>query len=211
MIPVAAIVEGHGEVKALPVLLRRMGPWLSPQCQFSALHPIRVHRDRFLNNEGEFRHTLRLAANKSGDNGWILVLLDADDDCPAKLGPQTLERAKAIVPHRRLSVVLANREFEAWFLAAAYSLDGKRGFSCSEEPVFDPDTLRNAKGWIGEHMSSDRKYREITDQPAFAAMFDLEAAHTRSRSFRKLCDEFVKCGSSQKTFQGHNGTDSRTI
>jgi hypothetical protein len=32
-----------------------------------------------------------LAAAKSGEKGWILVLLDADDDCPAELAPQVLE------------------------------------------------------------------------------------------------------------------------
>lgn len=31
---------------------------------------------------------LLLAAAKAGANGAVLVLLDADDDCPAELGPQ---------------------------------------------------------------------------------------------------------------------------
>nr|VFJ92719.1 MAG: hypothetical protein BECKLFY1418B_GA0070995_103820 [Candidatus Kentron sp. LFY] len=47
VITIATIVEGHGEVKALPVLLRRLGPWLSPQCHVEIESPIRVHRDAF--------------------------------------------------------------------------------------------------------------------------------------------------------------------
>ncbi|MBT8421021.1 MAG: DUF4276 family protein [Gammaproteobacteria bacterium] len=193
MIRISAIVEGHGEVETVPVLLRRLCAWLSPLCQIEVTVPIRIHRDRFLKRHEEFRKHLLLATSKSRDNGWILILLDADDDCPAKLGARILEQAKAVVPHRRVSVVLANREFEAWFIAAASSVDGQRGFSCPEKAVSDPDTIRNAKGWIGKQMPSGQKYREVTDQPAFAAMFDLELARNRSRSFRKLCEEWQKC------------------
>ena len=113
MTVIASIVEGDGEVAALPILLRRVGAWRSPDKSFNVLPPIRVRRDRFLNREDEFRRMLLLAATKCGESGWILVLLDADDDCPAELGAQVLERARGIVPHSRVSVVLANREYEA--------------------------------------------------------------------------------------------------
>jgi len=189
MIPVAVIVEGHGDVKALPVLLRRLGPWLSPQYALSVQTPIRIHRDRFLKRDEEFRKHVLLAASKSGSDGLILILLDADDDCPAKLGSRTLERARAVAPRHPISVVVANREFEAWFIAAARSLEGKRKFSSPEVLPPNPDTIRNAKGWIGKHMPSGRNYREIADQPAFAATYDLETARNHSRSFRKLCKE----------------------
>jgi predicted ATPase len=33
-------------------------------------------------------------------------------------------------------------------------------------------------------------YREMLDQPAFAARFDLRLAHDNSRSFRKLCKKW---------------------
>jgi hypothetical protein len=131
---VAPIVEGDGEVAALPVLLRRLGEWLSPDVPATTMQPIRVRRDRFLNREEEFRRHLLLAAAKAGGDGWVLVLLDADDDCPAELGPRTLERARGIVPHRAVSMVFSNREYEAWFLAAAESLRGKRDFWIRDAP-----------------------------------------------------------------------------
>ncbi len=188
---VVSIVEGDGEVAALPVLLRRIGAWLSPKVLATISQPIRVRRDRFLNRHEEFRRYLLLAAAKAGEDGWILVLLDADDDCPAEVGPQILERARAVVPHRSVSVVLAAREYEAWFLAAAESLDGRRGFSLEKPAGFEPECLRNAKGWLGERMVVG-KYRETTDQPAFSAMMDLKQAFDLSRSFRKLCDEWSR-------------------
>ncbi len=188
---VTPIIEGDGEVAALPILLRRIGTWLSPGVPVTVVQPIRVRRDRFLNREEEFRRHLLLAAAKAGEDGWILVLLDSDDDCPAELGPRTLERAQRIVAHRAVSVVLANREYEAWFLAAAESLHGQRGFEFEKTPDFDPEQPRDAKGWLGERMSGG-KYRETTDQPAFSANMSLNQAFERSRSFRKLCSDWSK-------------------
>lgn len=190
MIAVASIVEGDGEVRALPILLRRMAEWKSPGVVVNPLTPIRVRRDRFLNRDDEFRKQLLLASAKCGDQGWILIVLDADDDCPAKLGAEILRRAGNHVPHRRVSVVLANREFEAWFIAAVRSLDGLRGLSLPEAVQPDAEVPRDAKGWIEKYMHGS--YRVLLDQPAFAARFDLQQAFDGSRSFRKFCAEWEK-------------------
>ncbi|MGP1684249.1 MAG: DUF4276 family protein, partial [Giesbergeria sp.] len=150
MIPIASIVEGDGEVSALPILLRRLAAELAPATMVNPLPPIRVRRDRFLNKEDEFRRQLLLAAAKSGEQGWILIVLDADDDCPKALASDISQRAQQTIPHRKVSVVLANREFEAWFIAAAASLNGARGFSVAPNEHIDAETPRNAKGWMRE-------------------------------------------------------------
>lgn len=188
---IASIVEGHGEAIALPILLRRLGEWLTPEIFVDVLTPIRVHRDRFIHREEEFQRHLQLAAAKCGENGWILVLLDADDDCPAELGASLLNRARVQVPHRRLSVVFAKREYESWFIAAAESLNGHRGFVVEAGDSTEAETPRNAKGWIKSRMA-DRSYGETTDQPGFSARMDLSLAGARSRSFRKLVTEWQR-------------------
>lgn len=192
MMPIASIVEGDGEVAALPVLLRRLAQWRTPEVPVNVLPPIRVQKDRFLNRPEEFSRHLQLAAAKCTDTGWILVLLDADDDCPARKGAEILASAKALLPHRRLAAVLANREFESWFVAAATSLRGHRGFDClaGDENAL-AEVPRDAKGWVRERMLGGA-YRETTDQPAFSAKIDLALAHERSRSFRKLCAEWMR-------------------
>lgn len=192
MIAVASIVEGDGEVQALPVLLRRLGTWRTPDVPARILPPARVYKDRFLNKSEEFNRHLKLASAKCGELGWILILLDADDDCPATKGGEILVRAKAVAPHRRIAVVLANREFEAWFIAAAASLDGKRHLHCeAEDFTAEAERPRNAKGWLSKRMGN-HVYGEMTDQPAFAQTMDLAMAFDRSRSFRKLCTEWSK-------------------
>ena len=192
MTNVCCIVEGAGEVAALPVLLRRIHDWLTPALPFPRiLAPIKVARDRFLNRPDEFSRHALLAAAKCGDDGWILLLLDADDDCPARLGADLVARLGAAVPHRRSGVVLANREFEAWFIAAAASLAGCRGFQLGPQPVPPAETPRDAKGWVNERMPR-RAYGPTTDQPALAAKIDLRMAHANSRSFRKLTSEWLR-------------------
>lgn len=191
MVAVVPIVEGDGEVQAFPILLRRLNEWLTPGAYIDVKRAIRVRRDRFLNKNEEFHRMLELASLQCGNEGWILILLGADDDCPKDLGAQILERAKSIVTNRPVSVVLANREYEAWFIAAARSLNGQRGFGFGDEHVREPESIRGAKEWL-THRMPNAKYREITDQPAFSALIDLQQAKDRSRSFQKLCSDWEK-------------------
>lgn len=184
---VVTIVEGAGEVAAIPVLLRRVAASQTPNAQISIATPIRVRKDRFLRRSQEFERFLRLAASKCGKQGWILIVLDADDECPATRGNEIFSQARAHVADIPLSVVLANREYEAWFIAAARSLNGFRGFHLAPDEHLEAETPRDAKGWIGAHMSS-KVYSETTDQPAFSARMDLQQAIRSSRSFRRLCD-----------------------
>jgi len=189
---VACIVEGDGEVSALPVLLRRMAQWRTPDAVVQVMAPIRVAKDRFLNKQQEFERHLLLAAAKCGEDGWVLLLLDADDDCPAEKGREVAARARSVLPHRRVAVIFANREYEAWFIAAAASLNGYRGFGLLPgDEAQEAERPRNAKGWMAQRMAA-RTYRETTDQAAFSARIDLELAFARSRSFRKLCTEWTQ-------------------
>jgi hypothetical protein len=187
---IVPIVEGHGEVSALPVLLRRLGDWLLPGTAIQVSAPIRVRRDRFLRNEDEFRRMVLLAANKAGPAGWVLTLLDADDDCPLELASDVIQRARAIAPGLRLSTVVACREFEAWFIAAAPSIAQRRGISLEGVDIPAPEEPRNAKGWVERHLARG-VYSEVTDQAKMAAVLDLASAERCSRSFRKLCKDFA--------------------
>jgi hypothetical protein len=115
-----------------------------------------------------------LLGNKVGDGGGILVLLDADDDPACELAPELLRRAVAARPDRPVGVVLAVREYEAWFLAAAASLRGKRGLPDDLASAANAESIRDAKGWLDERMP--RRYSPTTDQPALTAVLDLDQA-----------------------------------
>jgi hypothetical protein len=180
---IVCIVEGDGEVRAIPVLLRRLAE-AKGVYTLNVPPPIRVHRDQFLRREEEFRRKLLLAAAKA-QGGAVLVVLDADDDCPMTLAQDVTARAAEFARGVSLHVVIANREYEAWLLAGASSLAGRRGLRDDLDTPPNPDEIRNAKGWLSERMPTGR-YHEVSDQPAFTAAFDLNAARENSRSFRKL-------------------------
>jgi len=181
--PIVCIVEGDGEVRAVPVLLRRLA-------QARGIHdavippPIRVHRDQFLRRPEEFERKLALATAKA-QGGTVIVLLDADDDCPVTLAREVEARAQPLIHGAAIAVVIPNREYEAWLIAAAESLVGRRGLRNDLAAPGEPDAVRNAKGWISEGIAGGR-YHEVSDQPALTAIFDIEIACQRSRSLQKL-------------------------
>lgn len=184
MSTIVSIVEGDGEVRAVPILLRRIAE-AQGRFDVSVPVPIRVHRDQFLNRDEELRRKLLLAGAKAGADGLVLVLLDADDDCPVTLAADIAARAAVVLPHRRVAVVIANREFEAWLLAGAASLAGRRGLPADLASPDNPDAIRDAKGWLSARVSGGR-YHEVSDQPALTAMLDMASAVARSRSLHKL-------------------------
>ena len=182
---IITIVEGDGEVQAVPILIRRIAEVATPGVFPDVPKPIRVRRDGIL-EPGEVERHVELAADQAGPDGRILILLDADDDCPRDLALALLRRAAVVRSDRRIQVVMAKREYEAWFLAAADSLAGSRGFGDDVSAPGDPESIRNAKGWLTERLPPGRAYKELRDQPALTARFDLEQARRSAPSFDKL-------------------------
>jgi hypothetical protein len=183
---IVPIVEGHGEVSAVPILIRRLAEHIDPARSVDVRKPIRGHRSKLVRPD-EAKRFLDLAVQKLGDQrGAVLVIIDADDDCPAELGPQLVSACRSIRGDVPVSVVLAVCEFEAWFLAAAESLRGVRGLAADLERPANPEAIRDAKGWIKRSRTDGLSYSETTDQAALTAMFDLDLATQRSSSFRKL-------------------------
>ncbi|HVY69870.1 MAG TPA: DUF4276 family protein [Verrucomicrobiae bacterium] len=192
---VAPIVEGHGDSAAINPLLRRVTARAKPDSALFINPALRVKAGSFLKDEDYFRKYIELAARKvkaaPAPRGFVLVLLDLDDDCPGKVGPEILRRAKLQRPDVDFEVVLAHREFETWFLAAANSLKGICGLPPSLEAPVDPERIRDAKGWLAERMG--RSYNEPIHQPQMTEAFDLDEAaqvHSFARLLRKFNDLF---------------------
>lgn len=185
-ISVALIVEGHGETDAVPILVRRIAAVVDPSLSVVIRPVLRVPASRLL-RAGELERQVEFAGRFVAPDGAILILVDADakDACPAKDGPQLLARARVARGDIDISVVLAKREFEAWFLAAATSLRGVRRLSDDLEPPENPEEIRGAKEWLSRHMPRHQPYAETTDQAALTQVFDMIQART--------VDSFDKC------------------
>ena len=171
-------------MEAVPILLRRVAALVSPNVYVKALRPILVQRTKILTGDLLDRAVV-LAARQSGKQGRILILLDADDDCPKELAAEMLRRAEAARQDRIIRVVLAKREYEAWFLAAVHSISGRLGIDETIAPPRQPESIRGTKEWLSRRMPKGRAYSPTSDQPALTAVFDMDAARSAS-SFDKL-------------------------
>lgn len=184
MFKIQAIVEGQGDELAVPTLIHRVAREVLPEVQIVVRRPIRVARNRITKSD-ELKKYITMAADYTEEGDGILVLLDANGDCPMELGSELLRKSKAIRPDRLIRVVLAKREYESWFLASADSLRGHYGIglTCTAPP--NPEEIQNAKGWISKRMSSRRAYNPTIHQKGMTRIIDLNMAR-KSRSFAKL-------------------------
>jgi hypothetical protein len=181
---ICPIVEGHGEEEAVPHLIRRIyseyGEGVLPEIN----KPIRVKPSSFIQDAEYFQKYVALASMKAASkNGKVLILLDCDDECPASIGPKLLADAMRVRTDVPIVVVLATREYESWFLAAADSLRGYKGLSETMVAPENFEQIRGAKEWLSQRMSV--KYSPINHQAAFTIKFDLEMAR-KSLSFDRL-------------------------
>jgi len=189
-IAVAPIVEGHGEQQsAIRALATRIWHELLQGTSIEVLSPIRRPKSKLV-KEDETLRAVDLAALKLAevvaDRKLVLLLLDADDDCPAILGGRLRTLLQQERPHIDSAVVIANVEYETWFVAAAQSLH--QYFDLSAAFIADdPELARQGKATVRKLMGGT--YGETIDQPRLSAKMDLSICRERSRSFSKLCRE----------------------
>ena len=206
-VKIGCIVEGQGDVAAVPLLIRRIAGALYPELAIDTPRPIRVHRNQVVQPD-KLEQEIELAARRIGEQGAIFIILDSDEDCPAELGPELLRRASQAHSDLPIAVVIAKNEFEAWFLAAAESIRGRRGLRNDIQSPDDPEAIRDAKGWLSNRMEEGRKYHEKRDQPALTDGFDLEQAR-RADSFDKCYRDIVRLLSELRDITEALTTDNR--
>ena len=189
-IRVAPVVEGHGDVAAIRRLLTRAWAYIAGGGFIDVLQPIRRPKSKLIQpaeliKAVDLAH-LKLSKVEPEDRGFILVLFDADEDCPATLASGLRQHLAAQRAHLDVAIVIANVEFETWFVAAAESLLEYFDLTTYVVPD-DPEGTRQGKAAVKRLMAG--RYGETIDQPRLAGVFDLQRCRERSRSFDKLCRE----------------------
>lgn len=189
---ILAIVEGHGEVRAVPELLRRWFEHRGLQNFEVDRNVIRAPGSSALKHPHDPDEDLGIecfvelgaATNPDG----ILVMLDADDDCPKELGPALRDRARAAAPHIPIEVVIANREYEAWFLAGIEALRRAGKIPVGARSARSPDeaeVVRGCKERLGALLG--KPYEPTIHQLAFTESLPFTPGMARrSRSYHWL-------------------------
>lgn len=192
---IAAIVEGDGDVAAVPGLLRRILWERLYRYDIRAANPKQAHGKPNLLKK--FEKFLQYAIIDNCDA--ILVILDADRECPVNEARTLATRAAALCLAVPVAIVYANSEYETWFIASLSEGTGAaiRTRLGIPDTVHAPDnfeSMRGAKAWLNERMPDSRAYKETEDQGPLTHHIDLDLTYLRSRSFRRLChavDELV--------------------
>jgi len=182
------LVEGHGEVHAIPVLLRRLQA-AAEQHGFQVAHPFRRNRSE-LTTEASVHRSVRLALG-TPDCAGIIIVFDSNDDPACAIGPNVQQWAQAEAGLIPCEVVAVTREYEAWFISAVESLRGVRGITTTAASHHAPETVRDAKGVLQACMNPGAFYSPRVDQVALTAHVDLGEVHRRCRSFRKMVKAFA--------------------
>lgn len=192
LLRIAPIVEGHGEIQAIRILLERVWCELLGGQYLDVLAPFREPRSKLV-LPAQLARVVQTVGLKLRDAGrrqpmpaLILILLDADEDLPCVIGPQILDGARKAAAHLDITCVIANVEYETWFVAAASSL-GEYLHVPARLPE-RPEQTGQGKGWIQQHFRRS-KYSEPLDQPRMTARMDLSLCRARCPSFDKLCRE----------------------
>ncbi len=192
---VVPIVEGHGEYRAIRILLQRIWHELLGGDHLEVLRPIRWPKTKLIKTN-ELQRAVRLAVLKlsttpvAEEKKLILVVLDADEDPACELGPTLLRAARESSSAVPVSLVLAIVEYETWFVAAAESLGKYLQLASDETIPEEPEKIRAGKRWVLQHRGGN--YSETLDQPTMTAAMDLRLCRKRSASFDKLCRELEK-------------------
>lgn len=193
---IAPIVEGDGEVVAVPILLRRLIPHLCANAFAEILRPIRQPRDRLVHNKDQcLKNSILLAAAKlkqlkfGHTASLILVLCDADEDCAKTLAEQMSSVASESGSQQSVSTILAVREYETWFVGAAESLD--RFLHLAGDIPENPEQSGSKKRWIEDRFKGTN-YSETVDQARMTAAMDLTLCRQRCPSFAKLCRDLER-------------------
>ena len=184
-----SIVEGAGDEAAVPELLRRV-LW-ERLCRYDIDVTKAISTHGKANLKRKLQQFLHYALKKGCEA--ILVVLDADVDCPIALAVELATAASRASLGIPVAIVCANREYEAWFICNLTATHGGKirerlNLASSLTSPNDIERLRDPKGWLTGNMPRERAYKETFDQTPLTHQIDLDLTYGESRSFRRLCD-----------------------
>jgi hypothetical protein len=198
---IVPIVEGQTEAGCIERLFQRVwAELLAAPVRLQVLPASRGKRDALINpKHPDFRDKIEEAYAKmarrlrhdSSGQGLLLLLLDAETDCPAELAPRLLGAATQARSDAPIACVLAKRMLENWIVAGASTLAGVNGLP-DPLPARDRFEDRSGAAWLESQLRSKnkaRKYKKTDDAEVFIRAMALQECRANAPSFDKLCRE----------------------
>jgi hypothetical protein len=182
------LVEGPGDIAAVPLLLKKLFPLLG-MVDWNIAPPIKVGQLSSLLRASTWDSQmgrLRVQAQYGKCHG-VLVLLDLDDAtaCPVTEAQNLAARLAAESLPIPVAVVFARREYEEWLVASLPSIAPNTNLLPNNlRRDYAPEGKRGVKEWLAKHLLN-RNYRETIHQAELTRHLDPTLA-AECRSFRRL-------------------------
>lgn len=178
------IVEGHGEISAVPVLIRK----ILADHDIHDVQPLSAWRHgEYPSVAKKFDNIFLAATKEKAPILWVMDFDSKDYDCPVKEAQKLLTRAEALRPGWPIQIAFLVREYETLFLydeaatrAVFPDISGKVPFPD------DPEAVRGAKEWLSKQRPSGSAYKETVHQEKITARLNLDILRNKSRDFAHL-------------------------
>lgn len=176
------VVEGDGDVLAIPLLTRRL------------LHDNEIYDVR-IESPPQKRHDVAHLKGKNWYNfdrylqaayGWecpVMWTIDCDDDCALAVAREFSERAATIGVRQPLAFAFWVKEFESLFLADSETTKSVLGCEFKNLPVY-PEQKRGVKEFINSCLPAGRRYSETIEQEKVVSRLNFSVLRKTSRSFQ---------------------------
>lgn len=187
MVSIVPIVEGQGELAAIPILIRRVLASLG-EARVQVRRPARENKGTLL-KPGGLERFARAAAQRAPGDVRVLLLLDADNDAACTRGPDLQGRLQRALGSRHCAAVLAVREYENWLIGDAPSLSRDGAFRDKISRQRNPESVLDAKRWLNDRRTAKHRYDPVKDQARLTELIDLEVVRQRCPSFDKFWRE----------------------
>ncbi len=178
------IVEGPGDEKAVPVLIRRIFSELIGCESPKILRPYKLNRGQMVQEHRCRKHLGISQLDTSVDH--VILFLDADDECCRDLHKLITSWSATAIYRTSFDVICIEKEFECWLLAGIESLRGIGGIAANARTPSNVNLIRGAKARINELLPNGISYSETTDQAAFTARVNLDQIIEKCPSFNRL-------------------------
>lgn len=184
MRPLLAVVEGDGDVRAAPILIRRI---LEQHKIYDArLLPVQ-RRGEYPSVAKHFDNYFLAAVKEKAPILWIMDFDAKSCDCPYREAAALLARAAALRPGWPIRIAFLTKEYETLFLhdenaTRAVFTDIPKQASFPAQP----ETIRGAKEWLSKQRPSGMAYKETVHQQKITAHLNLQTLRERSADFAHL-------------------------
>jgi len=190
MRPLLLIVEGQGDEKAVPMLVRKI---LERHERYDVVLCPTQRRGEFPAVAKNFDNFFLAATKERAPILWIMDFDTKGYDCPYREATNLSERAAQLHPDWPIAFAFLVKEFEALFLHDEAAT--RRVFTdISKQVVFpeQPESIRGAKEWLSGKRPKGMAYKESVHQEKIAAHLDIDLLRQRSSDFAHLERSLLK-------------------